>query len=610
MAKIKDNLIRELKALPKIKQPAFVRPMLATLVNEPFDDPDWLFEIKWDGYRALAHVAKDGVELYSRSQQKFTDKYPEITKALGRIKDQVILDGEIVVLDDKGQSKFQLLQRHAQDKTGRLAYAVFDLLYFNGCDLKSLPLFKRKTILKKLLPASPHLIYSQDVSKTGVKFFQTAVKNDLEGVMAKRSDSPYQAGVRSPHWRKIKTHSRQEAVIAGYTAPRGSRRYLGALVLGVYENSQLVYVGHTGGGFDATGLKEVSQVLSKLKTETSPFATPPKTNAPVTWIKPELVAEVSFQEWTDDGLMRQPIFLGLRHDKKPQDVRRERPQHLSDKTEAAVGRVQLTHQEKIYFPKHKITKGQVVDYYRLVADYLLPHLKDRPQNLRRHPNGIAGPDFYQRDADNFPDWFKTVSIHSDEADKETCYAVSQDLDSLLYLVNLGCIELNPWHVRLDDLDHPDYVVLDLDPEAISFKKVVATAQLIKELLDELKLTGFVKTSGATGIHIYLPTGRQLTAKRARQLAELIARVVAERHPEFTSVERSPQKRQGKVYIDFLQNREHQSLAAVYSLRPQPDATVSTPLAWSELQPDLLPTDFTIKNTLARLKKRGDLWQDL
>jgi len=593
--------------------PKEVKPMLATLTDGPFDRDGWLFEIKWDGYRAIAEVEKGQVRLYSRNNIDFNVKYPVIADELKKLRRDLVLDGEIVVVDESGMTSFQLLQQYTSGSQGRLAYYVFDILWLDGHDLRQLPLVRRKEILRTVFKNNGVLRYSDHVEHDGVSFFDVAVKNGLEGIMAKDGQSPYQAGVRGEAWLKIKTRARQEAVICGFTEPRGSRSYFGALVLGVYEDSELRYVGHSGSGFNEKSLALLTKKLEPITQPTSPFKKAPKTNMPVTWVEPKYVCEIEFHEWTADGIMRQPIFLGLREDKAAREVKRE----LSVRKEKAVQKkvtmppkVPTTNLDKVYWPDENYTKGDLIVYYEKIAETMLPYLKDRPQNLHRHPNGIKGASFYQRDIDSHPDWVETVSIRSEEEDKETCYVLVQNPETLIYLANLGCIEINPWNTRVKTINYPDYLAIDLDPEDIDFEKVVETALVVKEVFDDAGLPSYCKTSGSTGLHIFVPMGAKYPTDMVKQFAELIANLVHQRCPEFTSIERSPSKRQKKVYVDYLQNRAHQSLASVYSVRPKPGATVSTPLDWAEVKKGLSPSQFTIKNMPARLKDVGDLWRDV
>ncbi|MGE5353825.1 MAG: DNA ligase D [Acidobacteriota bacterium] len=625
-----DRILKtDLSNFPTSKMLRNIKPMLAELVKEPFDDRNWIFEVKWDGYRAIAEIEHGSVNLYSRKNNSFNEKYPEVVESLKEIKHDAVLDGEVVTLDGTGKSNFQLLQNYPRTKEGELVYFVFDLLYLDGYDLRDLPLKDRKDMLKKLLPELEHVRLSDHVKESGIEFFNAAQEKHQEGIMAKDMKSPYRTGERTGEWRKIKTHMRQEAVIAGFTEPRGTRQYLGALVLGMYDKDhRLHYVGHAGGGFDREGLEEMRQRLDPLIQDDPPFSKAPRTNMPVKWVRPELVCEVSFSEWTEKGIMRQPIFMGLREDKNPQDVVREeyainttdkKPQKTpslrksehpnEEEIKVPKGKLTLTRLNKVYFPDEGYTKGDLIDYYRSVSEYMLPYLKDRPHTLLRHPNGIEGESFFQKDMGNTaPDWIKTVKVPSGSGRKEVEYLICTNEASLLYMVNLGCIEINPWFSKVKKIGYPDYMVIDLDPLDVPFEAVVETALAVREvIMDEAKAKCFCKTSGATGLHIYVPLNSKYNFDISKEFAHLIARVVHEKLPEITSLERSPDKRKGKVYLDYLQNKIGATVAAPYSVRPRPGAPVSTPLSWQEVKPGLDPMEFTIKSIGKRLKKLGDIF---
>jgi bifunctional non-homologous end joining protein LigD len=604
----------------------FVRPMLATLVGEPFDRPGWFFEVKWDGYRAIADIRDGEVRLYSRNQKSFASTFAPVVEALAGLSRDTILDGEVVVLDAQGRSQFQLLQQYKKTRRGQLVYYAFDLLELDGRDLRSEPLAERKRLLAGLVDAAGVVRLSDHVERDGAAFFAAAATQGLEGIIAKDARSPYREGERGPEWLKVKTHLRQEAVIAGYTRPRGGRKDLGALILGVYEGGELTYIGHTGGGFDTKGLAAMRGRLEPLRRPRCPFPRCPRTNMPATWVAPELVCEVRFQGWTDDGRMRQPIFLGLREDKPARAIRRERPAPLPLVAAARPQRcrgqnlaptpgpareapsVAVSNPDKLYWPDEGITKSALIDYYRAVAPVILPYLRDRPESLHRHPNGITGPSFFQKDVSRQrpPAWVATVAL-APESGKRLVAPLCQDEASLLYLANLGCIELNPWNSRTGSLDRPDYLVIDLDPEAIPFARVVEAASAVRRELDRAGAACYCKTSGKTGLHVYVPLGARYDYDLARRFAELVANLVNGKLPGSTSVVRSPAKRQGRVYLDFLQNRKGQTLAAAYAARPHPGATVSTPLKWSEVTRRLDPGRFTIRTIPKRLDKVGDLW---
>ena len=611
--------------------------MLASLTDEVFSRKDWIFEIKWDGYRAIAEIEGEEINLHSRNNISFNDKYSHIVKSLKAFDADMILDGEVVVLDNEGKSNFQLLQNFQKTWKGNLIYYVFDLLYINSYDLTKLPLLKRKNLLKKILPDIPNIRFSDHVEEHGEAFYKVAEEKKLEGIIAKDGKSLYHIGKRTKDWLKIKTWFRQEAVIGGFTQPKGSRKKIGALVLGVYEGNDFIYIGHAGGGFTEEDLDEVYSKLEPLQRKTSPFKEEPETNTPVTWVTPKLVCEVSFSEWTDEGLMRQPVFLGLREDKSAEKVVKEKPpSSSSDKEEKSDHdtmekskennmsrddksnskdkevninnrKLKLTNLDKLYFPDEGYTKGDVIEYYRKVAKYILPYLKGRPESLNRHPNGIDGESFYMKDVKDLPpEWVHVENIYSEHNEKDINYLVCNNEATLVYLANLGCIEINPWFSRVENLDNPNYLVLDLDPEDISFDKVIETALAVKDVLDIAGAESYCKTSGATGLHIYVPLNTKYDYDVARDFAHLIAKIVHDKTRSFTSIERSPSKRQKKVYLDYLQNRTGQTLAAPYSLRPKPGAPVSTPLKWDEVKVGINPKDYNIENTFRRLGQVGDI----
>jgi len=610
-----DRQINSSKKNSKVKQdkiPNFISPMLATLVNEPFNGEDWIFEVKWDGYRALTFIKEGRVQLKSRTDHLLNDKFAAIVHSLEKINGDVILDGELVVLDANGRSDFQLMQNYQQDGKGALFYYLFDILYKNGKDLRQLPLIERKEILKKYLEelALPLIRFSGHIANDGVAFFNEASKMHLEGVIGKKIASTYQSR-RSRDWVKVKTILRQEVVIGGFTAPRGSRKKFGALLVGVYDENQLLYAGHVGGGFDAVLLDEVYGRLEPLIQYKSPFMDPPKVNAPATWVKPLLMCEVSFSEWTKDQIMRQPIFKGLRMDKNPKDVKKEIPQPAPNQTqkeneESSKGLI-LSNLDKIYWPKQKYTKGDLIAYYEKVAPFILPYLKDRPIMLRRFPEGIEGNSFYQKDLNSLsPKWLKTFPLQHEG--KVINYLIINDLRSLLYAVNLGSIDLHPFMSRYKKLENPDYCVIDLDPHEIAFKKVVQTAQLLHEILSEVKVPHYCKTSGGKGLHIYIPLHAKYDFEQSKQFAELICHLAHKQLPAITSLERVPNKRLKRIYLDYMQNRFAQTIVAPYAVRPNPNAQVSTPLTWEEVNQDLDPSQFNLKTIPDRLKDVGDLFK--
>jgi bifunctional non-homologous end joining protein LigD len=596
---------------PKTNLPKRIKPMLATLTDEVFDDEDWLYEIKWDGYRAVSSWNGKQAELYSRNGNDFSKRYAPITEALRDLSQKCVLDGEIVMVDAQGKSHFELLQNYQRGAEGELQYQVFDILWLNGRDIRELPLINRRELLKYLLNVNDVIRYSDHVIGQGKKFFATAEKAGLEGIIAKRCDSIYKDNYRSKQWLKIKTHKRQEVVIGGFTEPKGSRKHIGALLVGIYENDEFKYVGHVGGGIPTTQLKPLRQKLEALERQNSPFQEKVRPNAQVHWVKPKLLCEVTFGEWTNDGRMRQPIFIGLRSDKEPKKVTKEvaMANPKSTNQSNANRHFEFTHQDKVFFPENKYTKGDLIAYYETVSKTMLSYLRDRPCNLLRQPNGYKGIAFFQKDMkDTVPNWVTTETVYSESNKKNLHYYVCASKEALMYMVQLGCIEINPWSSVRKRLDKPDWAVIDLDPEGIGFDKVVKVAQAVHAVCEELNIPNYPKTSGKTGIHIFIPTHAQYTYEQVRQFAQLIATLVHERTEKLTSLERNPKKRQHKIYLDYLQNRESQTLAAPYSARPTKEASVSTPLHWDEVNDRLNPTKFTIKTMPARLQKVGDLWK--
>ncbi|HEY9176599.1 MAG TPA: DNA ligase D [Flavipsychrobacter sp.] len=591
--------------------------MLAKISDEPFDSKDWIFEIKWDGYRAIAEIAGSKTKLYSRNGLSFENKYPEIYQALTTIKANIVVDGEIVVLDKEGKPGFQLLQQYNPGSGELITYYVFDVLLVNGESVQHKTQLERKALLKELLPDNDWVKYCDHIDSKGTKFFSQAQKLGLEGIIAKKKQASYEEGRRTGNWLKIRNVLMEEAVIAGFTAPRKSRKYFGALVLGIYKKGKLTYIGHTGTGFNDKSLKELHTRMSKLVTDVNPFSGPVKVNAAVTWLKPELVCNIKYTEITGEGIRRHPVFLGLREDKEAEEVTGDIP---ADTTEVRTNnnmkkgtirtKASLTNLDKIYWPDEGFTKGDVLNYYNSVYKYIIRHLKGRPQSLKRTPNGIKGKSFFHKDAgENAPDFVDTYPVYSDSADKTIDYLVCNNKDTLLYIANLGCIEMNPWNSRVSQPDKPDYVVLDLDPsDKNTFDEVVECALVMNEILTRAGCPSFCKTSGSTGLHIYIPLNAKYTYEQARAFAQIVASITQERLPGTTTLERSLSKRKkNHIYLDYLQNKEGATLSCPYSLRPKPGAPVSMPLDWKEVKPGLSPTDFNIKNALSRIEKKGDIF---
>jgi bifunctional non-homologous end joining protein LigD len=666
LEEIKEELAPKRRAIPvqpaelqdarKGAMPSRVEPMLATLAGHPFSDPNWLFEIKWDGVRALARIENGTLALRSRTGVDIAKRYPELAPLPGALAARhAILDGEIVALDAQGHSSFERLQErmHVRAPSENLVtqttvvYFAFDLLYCDGYDLRWAPLLERKQLLQRLLYTSERFRYADHQLEHGKELFALAEQNGLEGIVAKRADSPYVSD-RSPYWVKLKSTKTVDAVVGGWTEARTSSLPFGSLLLGLYQGKKLRFIGHVGSGFDAKKLKDLSSKLKQLAASSSPFDTVPETNEKPSWVTPTLVARVKFSGWTHEQALRHPVFLGLREDARPSDCQRENEVAAAASSAAPavvrapeiVGRVINTKAEienelfkgrsenatieldgkrlrfsnlnKVYFPESGYTKRDLLAYYYRMADFILPFLRDRALVLRRYPDGIRGQAFFQKDVrEGLPEWFKTVPVDSDHRGEVIHYATASDRASLLFLTGLGCIDHNPWSNRLDDLDHPDYFFFDLDPsDGTEFSVVVTIARALQEELEELRLVSFLKTSGATGIHIYIPVEPVYTYEQLRTFGEIIARTASAKHPNLVTSERIVAKRPaGRVLIDVQQNAHGRPLAAAYSVRAFPQAPVSTPLLPAELLPSLQPANLNIKTVFARLKEKGDLWGD-
>lgn len=620
------------------KYTKFYKPMLATLVDKPFDDAEWIYEIKWDGYRAIADWQDDTLKLYSRNGLSFSDKFPQIAEALTTLKHNAVLDGEIVLMDKENRPSFQKLQHYEENKDLPLLYYVFDILFLDKKDIRHLPLLERKELLKKLLEKNNNglIRYCDHIDEKGFAFFATAKKANLEGIIAKKADSNYACNTRSKEWLKIKNINSREGIIVGYTKPRNSRKYFGALVLAQYENKELIYMGHTGTGFDANTLKDLWEKMQPLITGKSPFKEKVKVNMPVTWIKPKLVCQLNYTEMTEDGLMRHPVFLGLRIDKSINEVNKttEIPAHIKMEKNTMVEKkvlkskisveqddiddkkvnvnnhtLSLTNLNKVYWPKEKFTKGDLINYYEKISPYILPYLKGRPLSLKRNPNGILDDGFFQKDFGALaPAWIPKAEVESDSNKKNIEYIMCENKAALMYIANLGCIEINPWNSLYKKMDFPTYMIIDIDPsDKNSFEEVIETALAAKDVLDAAGADCYCKTSGATGLHVYVPMGGKYDYEQVKNFGHLVAHLISLRVPKFTSLERSLSKRGNKIYVDFLQNRRGQTLASAYSVRPRPGATVSTPLEWKEVKKGLRPSQFTIENIFDRLEKKGDLF---
>src|SRR6266849_1821736 len=688
-----------LASAEKGPMPKTLEPMKAQMVDKPFDDDRWLFEVKWDGIRLISFIDDGNVRLQTRAGRAVDDEYPQL-QAISRLVSarQAILDGEIVALDEEGRPSFQLLQNRGKEEHP-MQYVVFDIVYFDGQRLFKVPLEDRKRLLRDTVRDGGILKYSDHVLGQGQAFFKAAQQKRLEGIVAKLRDSPYQPGVRSSAWLKIKAHLQQEVVIGGFTAPRASRKYFGALIVGVYEDGKLVYTGHVGGGFDERTLAELYKLMKPLIVRQPPFSgPPPHANEKPTWVKPKLVVEVKFAEWTRDGVMRQPVFLGQRDDVDPHEVRRELPADtaretsranatagaaaqpagkgakprasVAKKTSARAARstvaaprkaaaadipdtplsraasqiarqlgtkirgataselkaldaipkegnweiagrvVHLTNLDKVLFPEDKYTKRDLIRYYVQVAPVMIPHYKDRPLSMNPHPDGIHGKSYWVKDKPAYaPDWIPTFRYQDQKSLKD--WILIEEVATLAWLANHAVIDMHPWYSRVDKPEYPDWSVVDLDPaEGATFKDVIAVAKVVKTALDHLKLTALLKTTGQSGLHIYIPIERRYTLDESRGFVAKLAHTIAELMPDKVTEVWEVRRRTGKIRIDYTQNVINKTLAGPYSVRPAIHAPVSTPIAWKELDdPRLRPDKWTIKTLGDRLLEVGDLFHD-
>jgi bifunctional non-homologous end joining protein LigD len=607
-----------------------IRPMLAESRDQPFSAAGWWFELKLDGYRLLAVREEGKACLLSRNGNDLSACFPEVIRAVRSLPlDRFILDGEVVALDESGRPSFQRLQqrgkmtRELDIRRGAIENPVtffgFDLLAVEGYDLRSLPLSSRKPLLRKLLPAAGLIRYLDHFEEDGELLYQQVRRMGLEGILAKRAASLYRSG-RSADWQKIRTRRSDDFVIVGFSAPKGARSGFGALHLAQYVDGKLTYTGRAGSGFSDKQLLDVRAELEKMRCAEPACGGPVPAERGTTWTEPRLVCEVEFTEWTVEGLLRQPVFLRFRDDKRPDECLGVERAALPASARLPAGslegqeepvsegkaeqRVKFSNLDKIYWPEDAYTKGDLIEYYRGVAPYILPYLADRPVVLTRFPDGIAGKSFFQKDAPGFvPEWIRTERMWSEQAARDIDYFICDNEDALLYLANMGSIPLHIWASRASALDRPDWCVLDLDPKDASFADVVRVACVAHALCDEIGLPNFVKTSGSSGLHVLIPLGGQCRYEEARGLGELLARVLVAELPDICTITRQISRRAGKVYVDYLQNGAGRLLVSPLSVRPLPGAPVSTPLRWSEVNANLDIRSFTIRTVPPRLRKQ-------
>jgi bifunctional non-homologous end joining protein LigD len=705
---------KKFRHLPFSDFPSKVRPMLSTPIDKPFNDNKWDFEIKWDGVRAILYYnkSKNILELKSRTNKSIHHRYPEIINSIKassviRCNDSTVLDGEIVVLDKQGRPDFQSHQRrmnvensldiqHLSSEIPSTFY-IFDILYLDGKNLENLEFWKRRELLSTVLDLNRSvekvLRISESFEGKGIELFKNIRALNLEGIIAKNKQSRYLQGARTTDWLKIKNIQTQDCAVIGYTPGEGNRNgYFGSLMLAVFNSKELVFVGHSGSGFNFSQIVEIFNRLQKLPTPKPPVSYIPYTNRDPVWVKPLLVVEVKFDGWTKDKIMRAPIFLRLRDDKKPEECILEKPKHVDELTnvrsqnsnEHSVASAisssssssslskssstpsrsashllysgnpptvadktmkdTFSNLDKVFWPKNRhcreITKGDLIEYYDRTSDYLLPFLKDRPLSLSRYPDGIMRKHFYQKNWNmRKPEFVDSVKLYSESAGRLTNYLICNNKETLLWLANLGCIELHPWYSRVVDykaclkdstgldeencgLNHPDFVVFDLDPYIYSgletstdqepeynrtaFMKTVEVAQLLKtEIFDELKIKSYIKTTGKTGIHIFVPISSNYTYHQARSFAEIIGRTLLSKRPDMITMNWDTSKRRGKVFFDHNQNAKGKTLASVLSVRPVEYATISMPVEW-ELVDEILPTDFTLLNVTEKIVGKNDI----
>ena len=599
-------------------------PMLTTATKDVPTSSGWLFEVKWDGYRAIAEVRGGDATLTSRNGNDLTERFRSTATAIERAvkTPDCVLDGEVCALDEDGRATFSAMQ---QGKTGtRYVYVAFDLLEVDGESLIDLPLTERHERLASLVDRRRRDVQLSETFDDGAALFKAAQKQQFEGIVAKKRDSRYLPGKRTREWLKIKTHGRQEFVIVGYTRGQGRRSgRFGALILGYYDGGELKYAGNVGTGFTDDEIDKLLGQLKPLERKDSPFEAVPKMpkvrRDAIVWVEPKLVAEVEFVEWTHDGRLRAPSYQGLREDKPAGDVQREEPnsaQPIPSEIRKGKRVLKLSNLDKPFWPDEGITKGDLLAYYRDVAPALVPHLKDRPFTMKRYPDGAYGKFFFQKDAPkHMPDWIPsrefTVSTRDSPRQRRKIHAplVNDEL-ALLWMVNMGCIDMNMWYSRVDKPSRPDWVLFDLDPsDDVGFPETVEVALLVKQALDTLGLESCVKTSGSDGIHVLVPIARRHTFDQAREFSEIIASALARTHRGLVTTEWTRAKRRG-VLIDSNQNGEGKTIASVYSVRPREGAPVSTPLRWDEVKKGLDPRDFTMDVVRERLEQHGDLFEPM
>ena len=596
--------------------------MLASSREEPFSREGWVFELKYDGYRLLGERVDREPFLRSRAGHDLTHTFPEIARAVrGLPFDGLVLDGEVVVHDAQGLPSFSRLQKRGRilNRADALRasvelpaiYYAFDLLAVEGHDLRGLPLLERKELLRRVLPTVGPIRYSDHIPVQGEAMYQQVQAMGLEGIVAKKADAPYRGG-RSTHWVKVRTVHVEDFVVVGWTEPQGSRSGFGALHVAQYDGDELRYLGSVGSGFTDAQIDQVHADLLELEIDACPCdaGAVPK-GKKHHWVRPDFVVEIKYKEFTDQGMVRQASLSRLRDDKPAIECRMKggaeeegAPEPVAVKADKERV-VPFSNLDKVFWPEEGYTKGDLIEYHRAVAEWLLPYLEDRPLVMTRFPDGIHGKSFYQKDAPPFaPEWIRRVTVWSEGSERELSYFVAEDLESLLYVINLGTIPLHIWSSRISTLATPDWCILDLDPKEAPFDHVIQVARSIHAICEEIGLPSFPKTSGSSGIHVMIPLGGRLTFEQTKTLGELLARVAVAERTDIATLTRNPERRDGKVYVDFLQNGHGKLLAAPFTVRPREGATVSAPLKWSEVKKGLTIEKHTIATVPKRMKRLG------
>lgn len=594
----KEILEKAIKKFKLTKEEAHqFKPMLARTVEKPFSDKDWIFEIKYDGFRAIAETGKR-VRLYSRNQNNFKEKFSDIANELERFDFNVVLDGEIVAFDHEGKSSFSLLKAGKEKQF----YAVFDILALEGYSLKNIPLIERKKILKRVLSKKMnHIFFTEHINRNGEQFFDSIKNEGLEGIIAKEKSSLYVEDRRSPSWVKIKTKKEVEAYIIGYTLEKNKKNTVGSFALATKNGKTFRYIGNVGTGISNKERLQLFQEMKRVTSKKSILSKTPKYKEKIYWVKPKIKAEISFSEYTADKRLRHPAIKRLVRKKGGE----KEIVKMVEKT------IEISHPQKVLFPKEKITKADLVRYYESISPVILSYLEDRPLALHRFPDGVDKKSFFQKDfSKETKKWLQFKKIYSKSQDRTVKYLVCNDLRTLLYIVNLGTLEIHPWSSRIQHINKPDFAVIDLDPVHVPFKKVIKVANEIHKIFSSLEIPHYPKTSGKKGIHIIIPLGAKYTYMQVLDFVKILALIIHSEMPKLTSLERIPAKRDKKIYIDIYQNRKGQTIVAPYSTRPTQTATVSTPLLWEEVNGRLNKDTFTIKTVPQRIEKMGDIFEGI